>query len=188
MTTTPRNRTHLAELLGIAKSAVTAQAARGMPTYSLEAAQEWRRRNIDPARVKGNRMDAHYQPRQPVRPVHPAPQPAAPEPDWFALAALSLDLAALVLDGGQSIDALIPSLRAALHCVPEHERAALPLPVSVMDVLVKHVSDALPSPETNPLNDDGTPFYLGDSTMSDADAQEMGRFWYSVAAGEVRLA
>ena len=77
MTTTPRNRTHLAELLGIAKSAVTAQAARGMPTYSLEAAQEWRRRNIDPARVKGNRMDAHYQPRQPVRPVHPAPQPAA---------------------------------------------------------------------------------------------------------------
>ena len=179
--TTPRNRTHLAELLGIAKSAVTAQAARGMPTYSLEAAQEWRRRNIDPARVKGNRMDAHYQPRQPVRPVHPAPQPAAPEPDWFALAAL-------VLDGGQSIDALIPSLRAALHCVPEHERAALPLPVSVMDVLVKHVSDALPSPETNPLNDDGTPFYLGDSTMSDADAQEMGRFWYSVAAGEVRLA
>lgn len=186
MTTTPRNRTHLAELLGIAKSAVTAQAARGMPTDSVEAAQEWRRRNIDPGRKKGNRLDAHYQPRQPVRPVQPAPQPVAPEPDWFALAALSLDLAALVLDGGQSIDVLIPSLRAALHWVPEHERPALPLPLSVISVLVKHVSDALPSPENNPLNDDGTPMYC--NTMSEADAQEMGTFWYSVAAGEVRLA
>ncbi len=63
-----------------------------------------------------------------------------------------------------------------------------PLPVSVMDVLVKHVSDALPSPETNPVNDDNTPFYVTGNTMSEADAQEMGRFWYSVAAGEVRLA
>ena len=188
MTTTPRNRTHLAELLGIAKSAVTAQAARGMPTHDLAAAQEWRRRNIDPARVKGNRLDAHYQPRQPVRPVQPVPQPAPPEPDWFALAALSLDLAELVLDSGQSIDVLIPSLRAALHWVPEHERPALPLPLTVINVLVKHVSDALPSPDTNPLNDDGTPFYVDDDSMSEADAQEMGRFWYSVAAGEVRLA
>ena len=183
MPTIPRNRTHLAELLGIAKSAVTAQATRGMPTDSLEAAQAWRKRNIDPARMKGNRFDAHYQ-RRPVQ--TPARPSATPEPAWFELAALALDLAELVLESGQSIDALIPSLRAALHCVPEHERAALHLPVTVMDVLVKHVSDALPRPETNPLNDDGTPFYC--DTMSDADALELGKFWYRVAAGEVRLA
>ena len=186
--TTPRNRTHLAELLGIAKSAVTAQAARGMPTHDLAAAQEWRRRNIDPGRKKGTRLDAHYQPRQPARTPAPPPAIAAPEPDWFALAALSLDLVELVLDSGQSIEALIPSLRAALHWVPEHERPALLLPLNVIKVLVKHVCDALPSPENNPINEDGTPFYVDDDSMSEADAQEMGRFWYSVAAGEVRLA
>lgn len=185
MTTTPRNRTHLAELLGIAKSAVTAQAARGMPTHDLAAAQDWRRRNIDPARMKGIRFDAHYQRRPVQTPARPA---AIPEPAWFELAALALDLAELVLNSGQSIDPLVPTLRLALHCVPEHERPALLLPVSVMDVLVKHVSDALPSPETNPVNDDNTPFYVTGNTMSEADAQELGTFWYSVAAGEVRLA
>jgi hypothetical protein len=62
MTTTPRNQTHLAELLGISKSVVCEQAARGMPVLSLEAAQVWRRMNIDPARKKGKRYDQHHQP------------------------------------------------------------------------------------------------------------------------------
>lgn len=176
---TPRNRTHLAELLGIAKSSVTEQAARGMPTDSLEAAQAWRRRNIDPARMKGNRLDAYYQ----------SPRRASPPPlDWFALAANSLELAALALEAGQSIEALIPNLRAALRNVPEHERAALPLPVAVMDVLVRPVLEALPPREGNPLNDDGTPVYVEGDTMSEADAQELGAFWFAVAAGEIRLA
>jgi hypothetical protein len=93
---------------------------------------------------------------------------------------LSLDLAELVLDSGQSIEPMIPSLRAALHCVPEHERASLPLNLSVIKVLVRNIHELLPSPDGNPLS--------GSETMSEADAQEMGRFWYSVAAGEVRLA
>jgi len=185
MPTIPRNRTHLAELLGIAKSAVTAQATRGMPTDSLEAAQAWRKRNIDPARMKGNRFDAHYQ-RRPVQ--TPARPSATPEPAWFELAALALDLAELVLESGQSIDPLVPTLRLALHCVPEHERAALPLPVAVIKLLVAPVLDALPDRAANPVNDDNTPFYVTGNAMSEADAQEMGRFWYSVAAGEVRLA
>ena len=185
MPTIPRNRTHLAELLGIAKSAVTAQAARGMPTDSLEAAQAWRKRNIDPARMKGNRLDAHYQRRPVQTPARPA---AIPEPDWFSLAALSLDLAELVLNSGQSIDPLVPTLRLALHCVPEHERHALPLPVGVIKVLVKHVLDVLPDHAGNPLNEDGVPYYVTGNVISDADAQELGAFWFSVAAGEVRLA
>ena len=93
MPTIPRNRTNLAELLGIAKSAVTAQAARGMPTHDLEAAQAWRKRNLDPNRTKGNRFDAHYQRRPVQAPARPA---ATPEPAWFELAALALDLAELV--------------------------------------------------------------------------------------------
>ncbi len=82
MTTTPRNRTHLAELLGIAKSAVTAQAARGMPVGSLEAALEWRAANIDTARKKGVRADRHRQPAQHA-PATPGQHDATELPEDF---------------------------------------------------------------------------------------------------------
>lgn len=50
------------------------------------------------------------------------------------------------------------------------------------------VLDALPDRAANPVNDDNTPFYVTGNAMTEADAQELGTFWYSVAAGEVRLA
>lgn len=173
--TKPKSQNNLAQRLGISKAAVTKCKQLGMPVDSIEAARQWRTQNLDPARTKGSRFDRHRQ-----------PKPAAPEPDWFALAANSLDLAAMLLGAGQSIGPMIPALRAALHSVPEHERAALPLPLNVIKVLLKDVLAELPPRENNPLNDDGTPTYC--NNMSDADAEVLGRFWYSLAAGEIRLA
>lgn len=59
MTTVPRNQTHLASLLGVAKSCVSTQVKRGMPITSLEEALAWRKENLRPARVKGTRFDQY---------------------------------------------------------------------------------------------------------------------------------
>ena len=179
--TTPRNRTHLAELLGIAKSAVSAQAKRGMPTDSLEAAQLWRTQHLDPARKKGARLDAHYQPSRPAQ----RPQPA-PASDTVAQATGLLKVAESALAAGQCIDALVPALRAALRAVPVPERASVDLvSLPVMRVLLAHVLDVLPDRATNPTNDDGTPFYSDGEAVTDEDASFMGAVWYEIAAGEL---
>lgn len=74
MTMKPRSQNHLAELLGISRSSCSALASRGMPTDSLEAAQAWRERNLDPARRKdGTRSD------EPIR----EPNPSDEQPESF---------------------------------------------------------------------------------------------------------
>jgi hypothetical protein len=47
----------LAVALGISASMVTKLSKRGMPTTSVEAAQKWRRRHLEPSRIKGSRFD-----------------------------------------------------------------------------------------------------------------------------------
>ena len=49
----------LAAALGISPAMVTKLAKRGMPTDSLERAQRWRRRHLEPGRVKGVRRERH---------------------------------------------------------------------------------------------------------------------------------
>jgi len=179
--TTPRNQTHLAELLGIAKSAVSAQAKRGMPVDSLEAAQQWRTQHLDPARKKGARLDAHYQPSRPAQ----RPQPA-PASDTVAQASRMMETAGSALSAGQCIDALVPALRAALRAVPVPERASVDLgSLSVMRVLLAHVLDVLPDRATNPTNDDGSPFYSDGGAVTEEDANFKGAIWYEIAAGEL---
>lgn len=62
----------LAELLGISGSMVSRLAKRGMPVDSLERAERWRKRHLEPGRVKGMRYDRDEK----IRP--PAPAPARP--------------------------------------------------------------------------------------------------------------
>ena len=50
-------KTELAKQLGISASMVSRLARRGMPTDSLERAQRWRRRHLEPGRMKGVRFD-----------------------------------------------------------------------------------------------------------------------------------
>lgn len=47
----------LAKALGISPAMVTKLAARGMPCDTVERAQRWRKRHLEPGRVKGVRFD-----------------------------------------------------------------------------------------------------------------------------------
>ena len=47
----------LAALLGISGAAVSKLVKRGMPTDSLERAKRWRKRHLEPGRIKGGKFD-----------------------------------------------------------------------------------------------------------------------------------
>ena len=135
-----------------------------MPVHSVDAARTWRAKNIAPT------MHGHTK-----RQAAP-PSPTGALPQALAL----LDIAAAALASGQTIDALVPVLRLALRAVPEHERDPdVLLPAEVMDVLTAEVFDAIEQQDTP---------QAGRADMTDDEAAEMGRFWYQVAAGEIRPA
>ena len=161
----------LAEALGISGAMVSKLAKRGMPTDSLERAQRWRRRHLEPGRVKGQRMGTTAPPEATPRTTTP------PAPGSEVTRANHLtEVAAHILDGGGDIAALLPGIRAALRAVPEPLRDEVQLHMGTMAVLIGPdiLTEATPTdapPE--PVTDDGW--------------QEMGRFWYAVAAGEVSI-
>lgn len=62
----------LAKLLGISPAMVSRLVKRGMPT-TLEGAQRWRKRHLEPGRIKGARFD----PTQATKPTTRKPAPAA---------------------------------------------------------------------------------------------------------------
>lgn len=51
----------LAQALGISASMVSRLSRRGMPTDCVERAKRWRKRHIEPGRIKGVRFDASAQ-------------------------------------------------------------------------------------------------------------------------------
>lgn len=55
---------------------VSRHVKRGMPTDTLERAEKWRRRHLEPGRVKGARADT-ITPRQPSPPAQAKPAPVA---------------------------------------------------------------------------------------------------------------
>ncbi len=169
MPTIPRSQNHLAQLLGIDKSTCSLAAKRGMPTHSLEAAQAWRRANLEPGRVKGMRMGTTAPP--------PPPQPVRSAALRHAEALTKA--AALVLEAGGLIDAMLPNLRPALAAVPPWERADLEIDLAVWQVLVAHVMPAFDADEA--ASPDST---RASDPVIDKDAEWMGVFWYQVAAGE----
>ena len=66
----------LAKLLDISPAMVSRLAKRGMPTDDPERDQRWRKRHLEPARVKGVRADT-IKPRQQAAPTPATPNPAA---------------------------------------------------------------------------------------------------------------
>jgi hypothetical protein len=164
----------LAQLLGISPAMVTRLSQRGMPTDTLERAQRWRKRHLEPSRVKGNRFDDNFRESRPIPvavPVHPA----------RAHAEMMLNAAAELLGSGATIDPLIPALRAALAGVPPSQRWLVALPAPVMDVLVHDVAAVLMATGSAPGADEPAD---APECMGDKEAEEMGRFWFAVAAGE----
>ena len=157
--------------LGLSSGNMTKLRKLGCPMDSVESVRAWRLERQDIARRKP----------EPRRATVPPPgQRCAHGAHATALIAL----AAKVLEAGDSIAPLVPSLRAALAAVPHQGRGAVGLNVGVMRELVAHVLALFPPCETDPRNDDGTPVYLGDVDLSDDDARELSEFWYQVAAGE----
>jgi len=144
----------------------------GMPVHSVEAARTWREHNIAPTMHKYLKPSPMTQPRPKAR------QPSGALPHALAL----MGIAAAALDAGQTITAMVPMLRAAMHAVPEHERdPQMLLQVEVMDVLTADVAAAMAEfDNADDCNNTSQP-------MTDDEADEMGRFWYRVAAGEIVL-
>lgn len=167
----------LAQLLGISGSMVTRLEKRGMPVDSLERAQRWRKRHLEPGRMKGTRFNPDE-----VRTEKSNLMPPVSKPTDAVVRAVSmLNIAAVANEAGQSIDSLVPTLRAALHAVPKHEREKVePLPLEVMNILVADVFALCVEPGVPQPANDASP-------MSDEEAKKMGEFWYEVAAGEWRV-
>ena len=154
----------IAKALDLSPASIVKYKRKGMPMDSIDAAAAWHR-----SRVK---VTAHRMPH--------APAPQRPADSAATRAADLLDLAANAHASGHDISALVPGLRSALHAVPAGDRAAMLLPVDVMDVLTADVRKVLQDDE--PGDDDAQ------GEMSGQAAVWLGVFWFSVAAGEIRLA
>lgn len=59
----------LAKLLDISTAMVSRHAKRGMPTDTLERAEKWRKRHLEPGRVKGARFTPNLSPPTPEKPA-----------------------------------------------------------------------------------------------------------------------
>ena len=130
-------RKDLAVDLGISGAMVSKLAKRGMPTDSLERAQRWRKRHLEPGRVKGVRFDPNYI--APAQPAPAAPPPVNPAPQTHAETEQKLTRAAEVaakcvgialrVDGLASIPPLIAELRDVLRELPPGAQPEMPLRV-----------------------------------------------------------
>ncbi len=159
--------------LGICPASVTKCKQLGMPVHSIEAARAWREHNIAPTMHKLHRKSP-----MPLDPPHHQQQPSAALRHAMAL----MGVAAETLEAGKPIEAMVPSLRAALHAVPQHERDTnMHAPSDVLDVLTAEVATALEE-----LKKAGDCPSI-EHPMSDDELDELGKFWYQVAAGEIRV-
>lgn len=69
----------LAKLLDISPAMVSRLAKRGMPTDTVERAERWRKRHLEPGRVKGSRFDPNQHSKA-TAPKQATPAPAAAIP------------------------------------------------------------------------------------------------------------
>jgi hypothetical protein len=173
----------LAKLLDISTAMVSRLAKRGMPTDTLERAQRWRKRHLEPGRVKGARFD----PKRKATPTAPTPSTPAPAVAELAGELLAeVEAAALYLeraldsDDLQLIQELKQHVRNGLRLLQDGVWPSLP--IAVWDVLTAEMKSILPSREGNPLYEDGSPVYV--DSMTDEEAAAVGQFWLEVAAGK----
>lgn len=134
----------LAALLNISPAMVSRLAKRGMPTDTLERAERWRRRHLEPGRIKGSRFD----PSQPARPT-PKRVDTAPNVTRADVEELSKAVDASLLDGDQAwADVLIQQLRELLRQVPDDARPRLSLRVwlALVDYVLSNNSSARYAP------------------------------------------
>lgn len=141
-----------------------------MPTDSIDAAERWYRAHIDPVRSLGNRLSRG------------APMPPVPAPDGSAALARAeaLGTAAHYALAAGVFDQVEGEMRAALRAVPPADRRRLKLSEDVLEALCADVLEEIQAHEK--------PGDAVEGPISAEDAEWLGDFWYSVAAGEWGLA
>lgn len=169
----------LAALLDISTAMVSRLAKRGMPTDTLERAQRWRKRHLEPGRIKGSRFD----PTQATKPATPSTAPVAASVPGVSAAdveAAGLELDNALTAGDQAwVEVMTEQVRDLLRQLPDDADPALP--VRVWEVLTSEMLALFPPKEGNPVCEDGSPIYA--DSMTAKESEEMGRFWRDVAAG-----
>lgn len=155
-------RAELAAALDISRAMVSKLERRGMPVDSLEAALRWRRRHLEPSRVKGTRADTR----------------AAPAAVAVAAAdAVALRLVAALADRFHAApDAIRPALQAALADVPPRARSRVRLPMDVWGDLLGDQLSVLG--------------WVADAdavaAQSDQDEEAAGALLFALVAGDLR--
>lgn len=96
-----------------------------------------------------------------------------------------LKCTAKLLTMGYPIGNLESGIRLTLAAVPVDLRDELPLPPAVMAALCADVFDCLERNEAPVWSHDGSDFWDA-FDLEDATPMERSRFWFSVAAGELR--
>ena len=104
------------------------------------------------------------------RETHLHPGRAKPAPRAPSLSAL-LEEAEALLDVGGDIGPLMPDLRLALRQIPGYQRAAVGMTAALWNVLTDPVGSAF---------ERETP-----ESLTTAEAEGMGAFWFAAAAGYV---
>lgn len=131
----------LAKLLNISPSMVTKLAKQGMPTDTLEHAQKWRRRNLEPGRIKGSRFD----PNKPPTPAKPATTPRALPGVSVAEVEAVATLSNSALEQGNQVTAETPIVqtRALLRQLPDDARPRISLRVwlALVDYVLRDDAD-----------------------------------------------
>ena len=141
------NQKELAALLGISGAMVSRLKKQGMPIDDPDRARRWRKRHLEPGRIKGSRFDPNLPKaaptptptRQPARAAPPAQpsRPAAALPGELAAEAVaSVEAAAVELDQALASDdqawaaAMVPQVRQALRhltqCTDPDDQATEP--------------------------------------------------------------
>lgn len=138
----------LAQLLGISASMVSRLAKRGMPTDTLERAQRWRKRHLEPGMVKGSRMGTEAPPPLATpAPATPTPMEPGIDPAHYRAA---IELAGQHLARNLSPDPVereqqLRPLRGLLWLFPVAAAEPMALPAPLWAALCDHaLSDAAP--------------------------------------------
>lgn len=118
----------LASMLNISPGMVTKLKKRGMPIDSFERAQRWRKRHLEPSRVKGVRFDPNA--------PEPAPRPAAPPAPLPNLANTARALAKAVDAELQAGDAELIDLEPLRDCLRAMRTPFPAMPIRVWIALV----------------------------------------------------
>lgn len=168
----PPSQAAIGRALGLSPASMTKYKRMGMPVDSVEAAHAWRMQNI---KMTAHSMGAKFH----------APRKAAPiaTADPVARASELMSRAAADVEAGHSIDDMIPQLRLALRAVPNDKRDDVLVDFGVMHILTAEVHHAIQREQA--LDAANSP--TAEQSMTDDEANDMGDFWYRVAAGEVRL-